>query len=83
MREVGEARRSVEVLESGPALVDGPVGAIEVVFDIPKSAARGVAIVAHPQPLLGGHAMHKVPHVLARGLCEVGWLLEVKSHDRP
>ena len=60
---------------SGPALLDGPVGTIEVVFDIPKSAPRGVALVAHPQPLLGGHALHKVPHVLARALCDEGWLV--------
>jgi len=48
---------------------------MEVIFDLPKEPATGVAIVAHPQPLLGGHAMHKVPQVLARGLCEAGWLV--------
>ncbi len=46
---------------------------MEVVLDIPKGDSRGIAIVAHPQPLLGGSAMHKVPHVLARGLCDAGW----------
>jgi uncharacterized protein len=60
---------------NGPALLEGPAGAIEVVFDLPAAPPRGVAIVAHPQPLLGGTAMHKVPHVLARGLCEAGWLV--------
>lgn len=59
----------------GPALVDGPAGAVEVVFDLPKVAAVGIAVVAHPQPLLGGHALHKVPQVLARGLSDVGWLV--------
>lgn len=48
---------------------------MEVIFDRPKQSATGVAIVAHPQPLLGGHAMHKVPQVLARGLCDAGWLV--------
>jgi len=56
-------------------LLDGPAGAIEVLFDRPRHAAAGVAIVAHPQPLLGGDARHKVPQVLARGLAEAGWLV--------
>lgn len=60
---------------NGPALLDGPAGPMEVLFDLPSVPARGVAIVAHPQPLLGGNATHKVPHVLARGLCEAGWLV--------
>lgn len=47
---------------------------MEVIFDRPKGYTRGVSIVAHPRPLLGGGATHKVPHVLARGLCEAGWL---------
>lgn len=54
-------------------MLDGPVGPMEIVFDLPKFAAQGFAIVAHPQPLLGGNAMHKVPQVLARGLYEAGW----------
>lgn len=60
---------------SGAALLDGLVGPMEVIFDLPKGDVLGVAIVAHPQPLLGGHAMHKVPHLLARGLCDGGWLV--------
>jgi len=59
--------------ESGSTLLDGPVGPMEVVLDIPKGGLQGIAIVAHPQPLLGGSAMHKVPHLLARGLCDAGW----------
>lgn len=61
--------------DAGPVLVDGPAGAMEVIFDRPRSLSCGVAIVAHPQPLLGGSASHKVPHVLARALCEAGWLV--------
>jgi alpha/beta superfamily hydrolase len=60
---------------SGPTLLDGPAGAIEVIFDLPKAESVGVAVVAHPQPLLGGHAGHKVPQVLARGLSDAGWLV--------
>ncbi|NRF67775.1 alpha/beta hydrolase [Aquincola sp. S2] len=55
-------------------LVEGPVGAIEVRIDAPAAAPCGIAVVAHPQPLLGGSAMHKVPHLLARALCAAGWL---------
>lgn len=65
----------LDIQESGPRLLDGPAGQMEVVFDVPKAAAQGIAIVAHPQPLLGGSAMHKVPQVLARGLCDARWLV--------
>jgi hypothetical protein len=65
----------LEVRDSGTQLLDGPAGAMEVLFDLPKTAVVGIAVVAHPQPLLGGHARHKVPHLLARGLCDAGWLV--------
>lgn len=48
---------------------------MEVVFDLPRTVPQGIAIVAHPQPLLGGHAMHKVPQLLARALSDSGWLV--------
>lgn len=60
---------------SGPALVDVAAGPMEVIFDLPSVSASGLVIVAHPQPLLGGSATHKVPQVLARALCEAGWLV--------
>ncbi|WP_326543436.1 alpha/beta hydrolase [Pseudorhodoferax sp.] len=60
---------------SGSQLLDGPAGALEVVFDLPATAPVGIAVVTHPQPLLGGHAQHKVPQLLARALCEAGWLV--------
>lgn len=66
---------ALDFMQSGPQLLDGAAGAIEVIIDAPKEEARGIAIVCHPQPLLGGHAMHKVPQFLARALCEAGWLV--------
>lgn len=36
-------------------------------------APRGIALIAHPHPLLGGSAKHKVPHALATALAEAGW----------
>ena len=62
-------------LTSGTHLVDGPAGAIELITDLPRrEAPLGIAVVCHPQPLLGGSAMHKVPHLLARALAEAGWI---------
>lgn len=34
-----------------------------------------MALIAHPQPLLGGSAHHKVPQFLARALADAGWLV--------
>lgn len=52
----------------------GPAGAIEVLVDTPAATPVGVAIVAHPQPLLGGSATHKIPALLARAARDRGWL---------
>ncbi len=60
----------------GRHLIDGPEGILEVLVDVPTVfPPRGLAIVAHPQPLLGGSAQHKVPHFLAKSLTEAGWLV--------
>lgn len=49
---------------------------MEVFVDLPEvGACRGIAIIGHPHPLLGGSAMHKVPHLLARALSEADWLV--------
>lgn len=62
---------------SGQTFAEGAAGPMELLIDVPATAAtpRGAVIVAHPQPLLGGHARHKVPQLLARALCETGWLV--------
>jgi alpha/beta superfamily hydrolase len=57
----------------GPRLLPGPVGDMEVLFDLPAHPSLGLAIVTHPQPLLGGHAQHKIPHLLALALRDKGW----------
>lgn len=59
---------------AGAQFVDGGAGPMEVLVDPPKRPAIGVAVVAHPQPLLGGDAGHKIPHLLARALSGAGWL---------
>lgn len=62
-----------ELSQGGTFLLDGAAGAMEVTLDIPVHAPIGVAVVAHPQPLLGGSAMHKVPLFLSRALRDAGW----------
>lgn len=69
---------SGNVLDTGRAgvqMIDGVAGAMEVFVDVPVGAPVGLVVVGHPQPILGGSAMHKVPHFLARALCEAGWLV--------
>ena len=57
----------------GARLIDGPAGPMEVLVDLPKRPPAGTAVVAHPQPLLGGSATHKIPQLLARALADAGW----------
>ena len=64
-------------MKSERLLVDGPVGAIEAVFDFPDAAtgpARGVALVAHPHPLYGGTLDNKVAQILAKTFVELGYV---------
>ncbi|HEX8785714.1 MAG TPA: alpha/beta fold hydrolase [Telluria sp.] len=52
----------------------GPAGTIEALVDAPLGSMRGIAIVAHPHPLEGGTALHKIPAALARLFQRHGWL---------
>ncbi len=54
-------------------LVRGPVGDIEVLVDEPARSPLGTAVIAHPHPVMGGNATHKVPHMLARACRDLGW----------
>jgi uncharacterized protein len=65
----------LDIHAEGSSLIEGPIGPIEVFFDKPKNDLKGLAIVTHPQPLLGGNAQHKIPQLLARGVAETGWLV--------
>lgn len=63
------------MLNQGAHLIDGSVGAIEILVDVPDSTEPiGVVVIGHPQPLLGGSAQHKVPHFLAKGFAEIGFI---------
>lgn len=52
----------------------GPAGRIEALVDQPAGEIAGIAIVAHPHPLVGGNAEHKIPATLARLFVRHGWL---------
>jgi alpha/beta superfamily hydrolase len=56
-------------------LIDGPAGQIEVVVEDPAGgdAPRGLAVVAHPHPLMGGTMDNKVVHTLVRAFVMAGW----------
>lgn len=55
-------------------LIDGPVGKLQLLIDRPGVPPKGIALISHPQPLLGGSPKHRVPLTLSRKLCSAGWL---------
>ncbi|QXH53838.1 alpha/beta hydrolase [Pseudomonas fakonensis] len=59
--------------EREEVLIDGPVGRIQLLVDHPEGQTKGIVLVSHPQPLLGGSPRHVVPLTLARQLCANGW----------
>lgn len=65
-------------MRSERILVDGPAGAIEVMFDYPalagEASARGLALIAHPHPLYGGSLDNKVAQTLAKTFVELGYV---------
>lgn len=46
---------------------------MELLMDPSLLVRKGVTVVLHPQPLMGGSACHKVPDYLAKGLAAHGW----------
>jgi len=62
-------------------LIEGPAGHIEIALDAPKTAPRGIALVAHPHPLAGGTMHNKVTHTLARTFAQLGYVA-VRSNFR-
>jgi uncharacterized protein len=55
-------------------LVDGPAGAIEVDLNDPGEPRRGVALIAHPNPLQGGTKDNKVVTTLAKAFYNLGYV---------
>lgn len=55
-------------------LVTGPAGDIETDIQQPDSTARGIALIAHPNPLQGGSKDNKVVTTLARTFEKLGYV---------
>jgi alpha/beta superfamily hydrolase len=61
--------------------ITGPVGCIELSIDLPDTlqtdpnfAVRGLALIAHPHPLLGGTKDNKVVQTLARTFNQLAYV---------
>ena len=60
--------------ESGPLLIPGPAGQLELMIDLPEPGHEraGVGVVCHPNPPDGGTLHNKVVTMAARALSELG-----------
>lgn len=55
-------------------LIPGAAGNIETDIQTPVGAVRGIALIAHPNPLQGGTKDNKVVTTLARTLVQLGYV---------
>ncbi len=55
--------------------ISGPVGLLETIVLEPAEPARGIAIVAHPNPLHGGTNTNKVVQTLAKASLKKGYVV--------
>jgi alpha/beta superfamily hydrolase len=53
--------------------IAGPAGTLEVAFNVPERAPRGIALIAHPHPLQGGTLDNKVVQTLAATFAALGY----------
>jgi uncharacterized protein len=53
--------------------LQGAVGQIEALRDLPERPSKGLAIICHPHPLFGGTMDNKVVQTLARAFVQAGW----------
>jgi alpha/beta superfamily hydrolase len=53
--------------------IAGPAGTLEVAFNVPEGAVRGIALIAHPHPLQGGTLDNKVVQTLAKTFAALGY----------
>ena len=56
------------------AMIEGPAGAIETDVNDPGGARRGLALIAHPNPLHGGTKDNKVVTTLAKAFFALGYV---------
>ena len=55
--------------------LQGHAGQMECLLDLPETAPRGIALVAHPHPLYGGTMDNKVAVTLARTFVGLGYVV--------
>src|SRR5687768_18398917 len=56
------------------ALVPGPAGPIETDLNDPGAGRRGIALIAHPNPVQGGTKDNKVVTTLAKAFYNLGYV---------
>ena len=54
--------------------IAGPAGPLELALNLPETAPRGIALIAHPHPLQGGTMDNKVAQTLAKTFASLGYL---------
>jgi len=57
---------------SSNPLIDGPTGALEVIFTKPEGVPSALALICHPHPQFGGTMDNKVVQTLAKAFAELG-----------
>lgn len=55
--------------------IAGPVGGLDTIVVMAKGEARGIAVVAHPNPLQGGTHTNKVVQTCAKSLSQLGYTI--------
>src|SRR6476661_5450671 len=66
--------RPMPVASLEHVLISGPAGQIEVDLNDPGTARRGVALIAHPNPVQGGTKDNKVVTTLAKAFFNLGYV---------
>ena len=56
------------------AMIDGPAGRIETDINDPGDGRRGIALIAHPNPVQGGTKDNKVVTTLAKAFFALGYV---------
>lgn len=56
------------------AMIAGPAGAVETDINDPGGARRGIALIAHPNPVQGGTKDNKVVTTLAKAFFALGFV---------
>src|SRR5688572_33382267 len=56
------------------AMIDGPAGRIETDINDPGGTPRGIALIAHPNPVQGGTKDNKVVTTLAKAFFALGYV---------